>query len=152
MNEARNATLLTDIKKTHVLAWSEDDAAPRAIDHEGPHAAMLRLGRRWEELDEAKAAGRHEGFDVHGDCEAYELEDGAILVLSWPGNSALWVVKCTVVTVRLELRLELDGVGKDDPLDEATVRRFLEQLIGAVGIPDGAELTWSEKSEAAEPT
>ena len=75
-------SLLADLKKTHVLAWSEDDAMPRAPDHEGPVGAMKRLGRSWEDAMALRGTGLHEGFDVHVDAEAFELGDGDILILS----------------------------------------------------------------------
>lgn len=149
MSEARSENLLAHLNETHVLAWSEDAATTRLPDHEDPRAAMKRLGRRWEELEEAKAAGCHEGFDILGDCEAYELKDGAVVVLSYPGASEIWTLKCAVVSIRLELRLEIDGVGSSsfrpgDPLDEIIVRRFLSNYLQLVGVPDDAVLDWNE--------
>lgn len=89
-------SLLTDIEKTHERAWSEEDTLPRGEDHETLRHAMDRLKLPWGK-DRARAVGRHEGFDVHGDAEAWELDDGTIVVSSYPGASEIWTRKRTAV-------------------------------------------------------
>ena len=137
-------SLLTDIEKTHERIWAEDDAIPRDPDHhETLRHAMDRLGLP-RGKDRARALGRYDGFDVLGDAEAWELDDGTIVVSSYPGASAIWTPKKTTVRVRIELDVELEGVGKDDPLGDDAVRAATESLLSAAGLPPDCFFSWSE--------
>ncbi len=87
-------SLLTDLEKTHVRAWAEDDATLRDPDHESLRDAMDRLGLPWGK-DGPTESVRHEGFVLLGDAEAWELDDGTVIVSSYPGASEIWTPKCT---------------------------------------------------------
>jgi len=75
--------------KIKTKLWVEDDATVQCRDHEGPHAAYLRLTGRRLQSDLESALEVEDG----GDATLYRLPGGLEVLLSYPGASEIYRVE-----------------------------------------------------------